>query len=582
MENKMATYIRLTDYKSSDEKEQEFFNPENRYKAKQEDFSNIPGNYIAYWLSDTVINHFSKNIFLGNEVITREGMATADNDRFLRYWNEANFNDIGFNLQTIDEANKSHKRWFPYNKGGEFRKWYGNNEYLVDWQNDGYGVKNNIDQKTGRLRSHNYNGEFAFQKGMTWAALSSSKISVRFSNYGFMFDSKGAMGFSDKNIEYFIALINSCVGMKFLEILAPTVDFKVGDIIKIPLIKHKEEIINTIVKTNISIAKQEWDSREISWDFTKNELIKHKNDSKIETAYSNYCDYWREKFNTLHQNEEELNKLFIDIYELQDELTPDVELKDITILKNETKIIDNELVFQADEIMKQFISYGVGVMFGRYSLDSDGLLIANIGQEVPPSTTFEIDDDNVIPVLEDDYFKDDIASRFVQFVKATFGEEDLSENIRFIENSLGTTLRKYFVKGFYEDHLKRYKKRPIYWMVASPKKGFMSLIYMHRYEADTFARVRNSYLTEYIAKLEAHKETLTLTTSSDTASNADKKSADKQMKAIDAKLKEIIEFDRDKMMHFAQNPTEIDLDDGVKVNYCKFRDILYPITGLCK
>ena len=167
--------------------------------------------------------------------------------------------------------------------------------------------------------------------------------------------------------------------------------------------------------------------------------------------------------------------------------------------------------------MKQFISYGVGVMFGRYSLDSDGLLIANMGQEVPTSTTFEIDDDNVIPVLEDDYFKDDIASRFIQFVKATFGEEDLSENIRFIENSLGTTLRKYFVKGFYEDHIKRYKKRPIYWMVASPKKGFMSLIYMHRYEADTFGRVRNSYLTEYIAKLEAHKETLTLTTSSDTA-----------------------------------------------------------------
>jgi len=577
-----STYIRLTDYKSSNEKEQEFFNPKNRFESKQKYFSNIPGNYIAYWLSDNVINHFSKNIFLGDDVTTREGMATADNDRFLRYWNEANFNDIGFNLETIDEANQSNKRWFPYNKGGEFRKWYGNNEYLVDWQNDGYGVKNNIDEKTGRLRSHNYNGEFAFQKGMTWAALSSSKISVRFSNYGFMFDSKGAMGFSDKNIEYFIALINSCIGMKFLEILAPTMDFKVGDIIKIPLIKHKEEIINTIVETNISIAKKEWDSRETSWDFTKNELIKHKLDTKIETAYTAYCNHWTEQHNTLHQNEEELNRLFIDIYELQDELTPEVELKDITILKNETKIIDDELVFQADEIMKQFISYGVGVMFGRYSLDSDGLLIANMGQEVPTDTTFEIDDDNVIPVLEDDYFKDDIASRFIQFVKATFGEDDLSENIRFVESSLGTTLRKYFVKGFYEDHIKRYKKRPIYWMVASPKKGFMSLIYMHRYEADTFARVRNSYLTEYIAKLEAHKETLALTTTSDTASDRDKKDADKQMKNIDTKLKEIIEFDRDKMMSWSQNPTEINLDDGVKVNYCRFKDILYPIVGLCK
>jgi len=592
----MATYIRLTDYKSSDEKEQEFFNSENRYEAKQEDFSNIPGNYIAYWLSDTVINHFSKNIFLGNEVITREGMATADNDRFLRYWNETNFNDIGFNLQTIDEANKSHKRWFPYNKGGEFRKWYGNNEYLVDWQNDGYGIKNNIDQKTGRLRSHNYNGEFAFQKGMTWAALSSSKISVRISNYGFMFDSKGAMGFSDKNIEYFIALINSCVGMKFLEILAPTMDFKVGDIIKIPLIKHKEEIINTIVKTNISIAKQEWDSRETSWDFAQNEILRIKNEElkiengKIEDIYNAYCEYWRKKFFTLHQNEEELNRLFIDIYELQDELTPDVELKDITILKNEAKIVNGELVFQADEIMKQFISYGVGVMFGRYSLDHEGLHIADMGVSLEEANskfniqhpTFEPDDDNIIPVLEDDYFKDDITSRFVRFVKVTFGEKYLSENIRFIENSLGTTLRKYFVKGFYEDHIKRYKKRPIYWMVSSPKKGFMALIYMHRYKSDTFARVRNSYLSEYIAKLEAQKENLNLTLNSTTASNKDKKDASKAIKKIDTKLKELIDFDRDIMMNFARDSFEIDLDDGVKVNYCRFKDILYPIKGLCK
>ena len=578
----MATYIRLTDYKSSDEKEQEFFNPENRYEAKQEDFFKIPGNPIGYWIGSKVIKHFSNNIFLNKDVITREGMATADNDRFLKYWNEINFNSIGFNFKTIDKANQSDKLWFPYNKGGEFRKWFGNNEYVVDWENDGYGIKNNIDKKTGRIRSHNYNGDFALKQGMTWAAISSSEISVRFSDYGYMFDSKGAMGFSNSNIKYFIALINSSISMKFLEILAPTLDFKVGDIIKIPLITKDEEIIIKLVDKNINISKEEWNSRETSWDFTKNELIKHKSDSKIETAYSSYCNYWKEQHNTLHQNEEELNRLFIDIYELQDELTPDVELKDITILKNETKIIDNELVFQADEIMKQFISYGVGVMFGRYSLDSDGLLIANMAQVVPTDTTFEIDDDNVIPVLEDDYFKDDIASRFVQFVKATFGEEDLSENIRFIESSLGTTLRKYFVKGFYEDHIKRYKKRPIYWMVASPKKGFMSLIYMHRYEADTFGRVRNSYLTEYIAKLEAHKETLTLTTSSDTATERDKKDADKQMKNIDTKLKEIIEFDRDKMMSWSQNPTEIDLDDGVKVNYCKFKDILYPIKGLCK
>ena len=373
--------------------------------------------------------------------------------------------------------------------------------------------------------------------------------------------------------------------------------FQVENILALPITIVTDKISN-ISQQNINISKEEWDSRETSWDFTQNEILRILNDEflmlnekpTLETVYNRYCEYWKEKFFTLHVNEEELNRLFIDIYELQDELTPDVELKDITILKNEAKIIDNELVFQADEIMKQFISYGVGVMFGRYSLDHKGLHVANMGESLDDANskfniqnpTFEADDDNVIPVLEDDYFKDDISSRFMQFVKATFGEENLSENIRFIENSLGTTLRKYFVKGFYEDHIKRYKKRPIYWMVASPKKGFMSLIYMHRYEVDTFARVRNSYLTEYIAKLEAHKEALHLTTSSDTASNADKKSADKQIKQIESKLKELIAFDRDKMMHFAQNNIEIDLDDGVKVNYCKFRDILYPIMGLCK
>ena len=388
-----------------------------------------------------------------------------------------------------------------------------------------------------------------------------------------------------------------------MKIINPTLQINVGDVLKLPFImpssKSNIKQIKTLTQQNIDISKEEWDSRETSWDFATNPLLQMRNEklamsngesSKVEDAYNAYCDYWREKFFQLHRNEEELNRLFIDIYELQDELTPDVPLEDITILKNEAKIIDGELVFQADEIMKQLISYGVGVMFGRYCLDHEGLHIADMGVSPKEADarfeiavpTFEADDDNIIPVLEEEYFSDDIAARFVQFLKAAFGEAHLSENIRFVEASLGTTLRKYFVKGFYEDHIKRYKKRPIYWMVASPKKGFMSLIYMHRYQSDIFARVRSSYLTEYIAKLEAHKETLHLTTISETASNADRKSAAKQIEKIDKKLKELIDFDREKMMGFAQNSIDIDLDDGVKVNYCKFKEILYPITGLCK
>jgi len=562
----MATYIRLTDYKSSDEKEQEFFNPKNRYEAKQEDFSKIPGSLIVYWIVKSELNYFNEFPSISEFANSTNGIQTGDNDTFVRFWFEVSNKNI-------------HDTWFPYNKGGEFRKWYGNIQHIVYWAEDGKEIKK-------RSNSCIRGEEFYFEEGITWSDLTSGKLSVRYLPKGCLFDASGPSAFlNDKNkLPYIIALLNTDFINNWSKMLNPTLHFQSGDFRKLT---YSEELIEKneikiITQQNIDISKEEWDSRETSWDFTKNELIKHKSDTKIETAYTSYSNHWQEQHNTLHQNEEELNRLFIDIYELQDELTSDVELKDITILKNETKIIDNELVFQADEIMKQFISYGVGVMFGRYSLDSDGLLIANMGQEVPTDTSFEIDDDNVIPVLEDDYFKDDIASRFIQFVKATFGEEDLSENIRFIESSLGTTLRKYFVKGFYEDHIKRYKKRPIYWMVASPKKGFMSLIYMHRYEADTFARVRNSYLTEYIAKLEAHKETLALTTTSDTASDRDKKDADKQMKNIDTKLKEIIEFDRDKMMSWSQNPIDIDLDDGVKVNYCRFKDILYPITGLCK
>jgi hypothetical protein len=589
----MPTYIRLTDYKSSDEKEQEFFNPENRYEAKQEEFSKIPANPIAYWVTNGIKEAFNDGNTIEDIAPVRQGFQTGDNDKFLRYWFEIQNNRIGFNMKSTEEFHLKKYLYAPYNKGGEFRKWFGNNDYLVKFNKSNYNfllkMGNNLPSR------HLY-----FQSSLTWSALSSGNFGARWNGIGFTFSAKGACSFPLNNDTaiFVLTLLNSKIAAKVLEFFSPTLDFNVGDIRQIPLAVKWNKFINEIknlTQQNIDISKEEWDSRETSWDFTKNELIKHKTDTKIETAYSNYCNYWQEQLNTLHKNEEELNRLFIDIYELQDELTPDVELKDITILKNETKIVDkvngearegdlgrDELVFQADEIMKQFISYGVGVMFGRYSLDSDGLLIANMGQEVPTSTTFEIDDDNVIPVLEDDYFKDDIASRFVQFVKATFGEEDLSENIRFIESSLGTTLRKYFVKGFYEDHIKRYKKRPIYWMIASPKKGFMSLIYMHRYTSDVFATIQNGYLREYMTKLEANGENLQREADDSSNSSTMRSRADKEVLKINKTLDEIIKFDREVLTSYAQNGIDIDLDDGVKVNYCKFQDILFPITGLCK
>lgn len=594
----MATYIRLTDYKDSDSKEQGFFKSENRYEAKQDDFEKIPGNPIAYWVSDRVKEVFEKSEKLGEIAEPRQGMATADNDRFLKLWNEVAFGKIGLNFSNRIEAQESGLKWFPYNKGGEFKKWYGNQEYLVNWENDGQEL-NDFKPKSV-IRNPNY----YFRKGITWSFVSSSNFGVRYTPKGFLFDVGGSSTFpKEHELFYITAFLTSNIAFNMLKIVAPTINFQVGDLKALPIIFPKQEStkqqIDSLTQQNIDISKEEWDSRETSWDFTKNELLKHlvpkgtlceKSDSKIETAYNNYCQVWREKFYKLHANEEELNRLFIDIYELSDELTPVVDLKDITILKSESIINeDKNIEFKADEIMKQFISYAVGVMFGRYSLDKDGLQIANLGSETLISqmtdetkVSFPIDDDNVIPVLEDDYFSDDIASRVINFVKTTFGSESLSENINFIEKCLGKTIRTYMVKDFYEDHIKRYKKRPIYWMVSSPKKGFMSLSYMHRYTNDLFARVQNNYLREYITKLEGTKDILRQIIVDESASSKDKKDADKKIKDIENKLKELISFDRDVLTSYAQNRVDIDLDDGVKVNYNKFKDVLYVIKGLDK
>lgn len=586
----MATYIRLTDYKDSDSKEQGFFKSENRYEAKQKDFEKIPASRISYWISDKVIKTLKIGEKFSNYANPRRCLATGNDDLYVRYWFEVAKLNIYFIAKNHNEAINSGKKWFPFQKGGDYRKWYGNNDFCVNWFQDGIDIKNN--QKNATLR----NLEYSFQDSLTWSYMAQDTIPVRYSGKGNIFSGISGGIFVDKNnMNYIFGFLLSKSGNYiYSSIFGATLTNESGNINQLPIIFPKQEstkqTIDTLTQECIDISKEEWDSRETSWDFSKNELLKHKSDSKLETAYNNYCSYWKEKFYKLHANEEELNRLFIDIYELQDELTPDVALKDITILKSESIINDRgELEFKADEIMKQFISYAVGVMFGRYSLDSDGLQIANLGSETLVSqmadetkVSFPIDDDNVIPVLEDDYFSDDIASRVINFVKTTFGSENLSENINFIEKCLGKTIRAYMVKDFYEDHIKRYKKRPIYWMVSSPKKGFMSLSYMHRYQSDLFARVQNNYLREYITKLEGTKDILKQIIVDESASSKDKKEADKKIKDIENKLKELISFDRDVLTSYAQNRVDIDLDDGVKVNYNKFKEVLYPIKGLDK
>ncbi|HQS65928.1 MAG TPA: BREX-1 system adenine-specific DNA-methyltransferase PglX [Sulfuricurvum sp.] len=564
-------YIDLTTLNGLEEKEKDLFNRSNWYHADQKNYLMIPFTPIAYWVKKENISVFKNKKIIDYGTLF-QGMITGNNEKFVRFWSEINVNDISFNCKNVEDFDNSNNIWVPYNKGGESVKWYGNQDYIVNFKNKG----------TDFTRGKAQFSKFFFQSNISWSYISLSLVS-RYFPRGFVWDVHGSSVFLEDSslINYFMSLLNSRVGNYFLKIYNPTLSFQVENIAAVPVVlSENHNYINKKSIENIEIAKNYYDIHETSWNFTKNALIHHKSNGKIETSYSTFCSYWHESFNTLHRNEEELNSLFINIYNLQEELNSNIELKDITLLKQESIIIDNELTLNADEIIKQFISYGVGVMFGRYSLDQEGLVIANMGQEIPNNNTFTIDDDNIIPVLEDDYFTDDIASRFIEFVKVAFGEEHHTENIQFIEDVLGTTIRKYFVKGFYDDHIKRYKKRPIYWMISSPKKSFNALIYMHRYQDDIFARVQNNYLREYITKLEAAMHTATTIANDESNSATDRRKATKDIETITKKIDELIKFDRDKLTPFAQSRTPIDLDDGVKVNYSKFEEILYPIPGL--
>jgi type II restriction/modification system DNA methylase subunit YeeA len=561
-------YLKQGAVDSIEQKEKWFFGGLGNFVAQQENYFKIPGKPIAYWLSKEMFETFNYRC-VGDYLITREGMATADNARFLRFWSEVNFKNIGFNYNTIDDTIDSGLKWFPYNKGGEFRRWYGNNDYIVNWKNDGFEVRNNKDEKTGRIRSHNYNGNYALKSGITWTSLSISSISLRFSDEGFLFDSKGAMGFCEdkKILRYILALLNGRVGAEYLKVFSPTVDFKVGDIIQVPIIIENLEYVDEIVHKNISIAKCDWDSFETSWDFKKHPLVKRERNT-IESSFEWWEKFTEEQFYKLKANEEELNDTFIKKYGLQNEITPEVEDKDVTIRK-------------ADLVrdIKSFISYSIGCMFGRYSLDNDGLVYAGGEWDASKYKTFIPDEDNIIPITDDEYFTDDIVGRFIEFVKVTYGEDTLEENLDFIAKALGNKgdtsrqiIRNYFIKDFYKDHVKIYQKKPIYWMFDSGKEnGFKALIYMHRYNEDTVALVRADYLHKVQKAIENAIESADIIIDSAT-SPAQKAKAVKQKEKLVKQLAETRNYDA-AIAHVASKRIGIDLDDGVTVNYAKFQGV---------
>jgi type II restriction/modification system DNA methylase subunit YeeA len=573
-----GNYIRLVDFNKPELKHKEFFNKRHRYISNLENFEKISEFPLSYWASDKIIEIFKKGTPLNKLANPKQGLITGNNSRFLRYWFEINFNKIGFEYKSRNDAQKSQKKWFPYKKGGSYKKWYGNNEYVVNWEDDGYEIRN-FKTKDGRLRSRPQNMKYYFTKGLIWPKIVSSNFSVRYVEAGYIFSEAGMkIVTNNKLISYLGAFLNTKLVDNFLQVISETMNYEQGNISKIPiLITNDTEIKQTINKLfyeNIQIAKTDWDSFETSWDFKKHPLLTYKKEATtIEEAFNNWAEFAEKQFYQLKENEEELNRIFIKIYGLEDELTPEVAKEDVTVRKADR-----------ERDIKSFISYAVGCMLGRYSLDEEGLVYAGGEFDESRYKTFKVDRDGILPVLDDEYFDDDIVAKFIEFVKITFGEKHLEDNLDYIAETLGRkaketsrqAIRRYFVNDFYKDHVQTYNKRPIYWLFQSGRrKAFNALIYMHRYDSGTVARVRTDYLHELQKKIEAEKVRLQGIIDSD-LSDREKNNARKKLDKLNKDTEELIKYD-EILNHLANQQIEIDLDDGVEVNYAKFAEVLASI-----
>ncbi len=599
-------YLRLIVGGSETEKQNDFknnrFGGKLKFTASAEDFGKIPGSPIAYWLSYSFLQSYAQATLLGEVAKPCQGMATADNERFLREWWEVQYRTQCFGAKNAEEARSSKCKWFPYNKGGTFRKWYGNGEFVVDWENDGERIKD-------FSRSVVRNEEYYFQEGLSWTAAGGDTFAIRKTPVGFLFDVKGSSCFSNTlDLDFLLAFLSTKYVSVLLNVLNPTIEFQNGNLKNIPIKFDANNLETTAVieQSNqaVVISKYDWDSSETSWDFRSSSLITAKeSNSNLAQIYATLYSQWKKTTFEMKRLEEDNNRIFIEVYCLQNELTPDVPLKEITLTCNpyyrygDDKTEEQLEGLLLQDTMKEFISYSVGCMFGRYSLDKPGLILANQGETLEdylkqvPQPTFIPDEDNVIPLMDSNWFEDDIVERFKKFLKVTFGEENYDENLRFIEDALGykTTgkgkplpIRDYFLNSFYNDHIKTYKKRPIYWMFSSPKGTFNAFIYMHRYRPDTVSRVLTDYLRVFRNKLAAYRDNKMHESISQIASAGQKTAALKEIEKINKQIAELDEYERDVLYPLASENTQIDLDDGVKKNYTKFGKALKAIPGLDK
>ena len=587
------------------------------YQVSQNAFSHIAGNPISFWGTDKIYETFTRNRPLSAVCRPTQGLATADNGRFLRSWFEVAYSRTDFGCKNAALAARSQKKWFPYNKGGSARRWYGNQELVVNWEHDGLEIKS----YPGAVVR---NPTFYFRKSISWGLISGPLF--RFFPEGFIYDVQGMSTFygSEQQMYKDIAWLNTKVFNAASRIISPAGHIQIGEIGNMPCCDNPCENIEETAKDSISISKYDWDSHETSWNFKCNPLWEqqlevfvdelaetmpdltvddiedyHAPDllQPLSVLVANYESKWEDLFYKLHSNEEELNRKFIEIYGLQDELTPDVPLDEVTILqKGEISIEDNLVVWHKDVIIKQFISWMVGCFMGRYSADKPGLIIASQGQKVEdlnlPAMTLEIDDDGIIPIIqESDFFTDDMTQRIEAGMKALFGERNFYDNMKYIKACLGQDLREYLYKDYYNDHLQMYSvkgaKRPIYWLFSSKmgnkkKKGyFKALVYMHRIESDTLSKLHADYVVPYIDKIELqHVEAEDLSLRDD-ISQAARNKARKSAEEYADQIRELKDFEQ-VLVQMASQRLSIDLDDGVRVNYPKFYPLVEPIKGLDK
>ncbi|EBQ2792122.1 BREX-1 system adenine-specific DNA-methyltransferase PglX [Salmonella enterica] len=602
--NHIPTFFRLVEG-NEEEKSKRLISGDKKITGiSQLDFKKIPGAPLAYWASKETLKLFVANLRLSEKLTTREGMATGNNEKFLRYWFEISTAEIGFNIVNNSQSIDTRKRYFPYIKGGNFRRWTGNFLYVVNWFNDGQELKSFADETTGRIRSHNYNGNYAFREGFSWSGISSGSFAVRHVSPGFMFDAKGPMGYvNNKNDLYPIeAFLNSTVANHLIKMLAPTLDFKLGHILNLPFIEAKEDIITLekLTKEAIDISKNDWDAFEISWSFVTSPLIQDR-ELTIKSSINKITGKWKKYTQRLQKIEEEINQIFITHSSLMNEVKSTVDLNTISLMTNPDFRYDSGQLnesMQVNDLLKELISYIIGCMMGRYSLDREGLVYAHEGNKgfaelvaEGAYKTFPADNDGILPLMDDEWFDDDVTSRIKEFVRTVWGEEHLQENLEFIAESLCLyaikpkkgesaldTIRRYLSTQFWKDHMKMYKKRPIYWLFSSGKeKAFECLVYLHRYHNATLARMRTEYVVPLLARYQANIDRLNEQV--DGASGGEATRLKRDRDNLSKKFNELRSFD-DRLRHYADMRISIDLDDGVKVNYGKFGDLLADVKAI--